>query len=270
MTDLHIHTHASHDAQGSVIQFCKSAIEKGIKIIGITNHLDLDPSLEHCGEYNHKAVLEEVELARRNFDDTLKILIGVEVSYQPEYENEIAKTLDAIKVDYIMGSVHMLGGADYIITEENGARNLFRNKSDPREVFEAYFQEVWRAVKFGYFDVLGHLDVIKRFGETLFHPLRPNEYYGEIRRIIEGIIKREMALEVNTSGLYHPVREIYPSSYILKLYKELGGTMLTLGSDAHNPRDVARGFEQALKVITLEKFSRFTIFENRIPKQVQL
>lgn len=268
MIDLHIHTNASHDAQGTVAEFCKSAIEKGINTIGITNHLDLDPGLEHCGDYNHQAVLEEVGRARKIFGDSVRILVGVEVSYQSEYENEIAKALESIKADFIMGSVHMLGGADYIITEESGARNLFRNKSDPREVYGAYFQEVLKAVKFGYFDVLGHLDVIKRFGETLFQPLKPNEYYGEIRRIIEGVIKREMALEVNTSGLYHPVREIYPSSYILKLYRELGGTLLTLGSDAHNPADVGRGFEQAMKLITLEKFYQLTIFQNRIPERV--
>lgn len=270
MIDLHIHTNASHDAEGSVAEFCRSAIEKGIKTIGITNHLDLDPGLEHCGDYNHQAVLEEVERARKTFGDSLQIVVGVEVSYQSEYENEIARALDAIKADFIMGSVHMLGGADYIITEENGARNFFRNKSDPQEVYGVYFQEVLRAVKFGYFDVLGHLDVIKRFGETLFQPLRPNEYYGEIRRIIEGLIKRNMALEVNTSGLHHLVKEIYPSPYILKLYRELGGTMLTLGSDAHNPGDIARGFDQAVKLITMEKFSYLTIFQDRTPKQVQL
>lgn len=270
MIDLHLHTGASHDGLGSVSEFCEAAISKGIRIIAITEHLDLDPGLFHANAYNHESTLAELEEARDRYRGKLTILTGLEVTYQSDLEDSISCALEDINADFVIGSIHILGRPGHTITEEEGARNYFKDKQTAREAFEPFFEETLEAVKSGFFDVLGHIDVIKRYGGFAAEPLRAGDYYGVLRRIIEGLIRRDMALEVNSSGLYHHAQEIYPSADILRLYRELGGRRITFGSDAHKPGDVGRGFDHAVRLIKSHRFSAITFFERRSPKEVPL
>lgn len=249
-------------------EYCEAAISKGIRVMGIANHLD--PGLPHADSYDHLKLLAELNEARDRYKDRLTILAGIEVTYQSDIEALILNALEKIEVDFIIGSVHLVGGAEFTITEEEGARNYFREKHTAQEAYEPYFEEVLRAVKSGFFDVLGHIDVIRRYGAMAPEPLRAEDYYGLLRRTIEGLIKRDMALEVNSSGLFHHTAEIYPSADILRLYRELGGKRISLGSDAHRPAEIGRGFDEAIKLIKSNGFKAITYFERRLSREMPL
>ena len=267
--DYHIHTKASHDGMGTVEKYCIKAKESGYRELAFTNHLDLDPGLPHAKTYDHSLFAEEVRDAAGRHPD-LTIRIGIEVTYQSALKKEIASVMDGIEADFIMGGIHIIGATENTISEEEGSRIYFRNKNSTKEAYAPYFEEVLHAVRFGHFDVIGHLDVIKRYGSSIIGQLRIGEFYGFLRRILEGMIKRDIVLEVNSSGLFHHVREVYPSLDIVKLYRELGGRRLTIGSDAHRPEDLGRGLDQVVELIRHAGFNELTLFEKRIPRQVKL
>jgi len=267
--DYHVHTDASHDAGGSVEDYCGRASELGLVELGFTNHLDFDPALPHRGYYNHPAMLDEIKFARDKFPG-LKLRAAVEVTHQPEYKKEISDYLAENEMDYVMGSVHIVGGAENCVTESEGSREYFKDKYDARTGFAPYYEVVLDAVRFGHYDVLGHLDVVKKFGGANTEGTDSIGNYGIIRAILEGVVKRDMAIEVNSSGLFHPAKEIYPAYDILVLYRELGGHRIVIGSDAHTPADLSRGTDEALKAIVEAGFAELTIYENRIPKQVPI
>ncbi len=267
--DYHIHTRASADGSGTVEEYCAAAEKNGYRELGFSEHLDLDPALPHYNTYDHAEATGAIEKAAAQYPD-ITLRTGIEVTYQPEFEGKIVAAIEDIQLDYIIGSVHIIGEAENCITVEEGAREYFRDKYSAEEGYGPYFELVLEAVKFGYFDVIGHFDVIKRYGSSILEPLDPHDFYGPIRRILEGIIKRDMSLELNTSGLFHHVREVYPSAGILKLYHELGGRRLTLGSDAHRPEELGRGMNKAVDILRRLGFEEITVYEKRLPRQVPL
>lgn len=270
--DYHLHSDASHDGTGSLEEYCVRASAVGFRELGFANHMDFHPSLPHAGKYSHENFLREAEQTRERYPEIV-LRVGVEVTYQSKLEDEISGTLSGLKLDYALGSVHIVGEECFCITEKDGAERYFRDKFSSLEAYGPYFETVMALVKSGLFDALGHIDVIKKFTTALgdsAESFEIREFYGPVRKILEGLIKRDMALEVNTSGLFHPVEEIYPSSFILKLYRELGGRRIVIGSDAHRPGELGRGLEEAVEMLRKLGFKELTVFENRTPRQVPL
>lgn len=267
--DYHVHTKASHDALGCVDEYCDAALGAGIGEIGFVNHLDLDTGLAHCRKYDHAAFAAEVEAARAKFP-ALRLKVGIEVTHQPQFARDIERYLSELQFDFAMGSIHILGKTEFCISEEAGSEKYFGEIEDSAEAYRKYFDAMAELVRSGIYDVAGHFDLIKRYGALLAGPLESRKFYSPIRQSLEGMIKRDMALEVNASGLYHACRETYPSYNILTLYAELGGRRITVGSDAHEPGDVARGLDRAASMIRLAGFNEITVFDNRTPKQIGL
>ncbi len=270
--DYHLHSDASHDGTGSLEEYCLRASAVGFRELGFANHMDFHPSLPHAGKYDHESFLTEAEQTREKYPE-ITLRIGVEITYQPELEDLIRRALNALKLDYVLGSVHIVGDGCFCVTEKEGAEKYFQDKFSPLEVYGPYFEAVMGVVKSGLFDALGHMDVIKKFAGAVGdqpESFEIREFYGPVRKILEGLIKRDMALEVNTAGLFHPVEEIYPSSFILKLYRELGGRRIVIGSDAHRPGELGRGLEEAVEMLSRLGFRELTLFQNRAPRQVPL
>jgi hypothetical protein len=110
-----------------------------------------------------------------------------------------------------------------------------------------------------------HLDLVQRYGVHHLKEFEFSRWYGQLRRILEGLIKREMALEINSSGLRQSPQSPYPSRAILKLFRELGGQLITLGSDAHQPVHLADGLEQCLELARNLGGFQVVSFQNRLP-----
>ena len=164
----------------------------------------------------------------------------------------------------MIGSFHLLDGKDPYYPDS------FPELGD-RELYRAYFQEIERNLrKFHSFDSLGHLDYVVRYGKRKEQDYKWREYMDEIDAILRLLIRYQIALEINTGGLKYGLGLSNPHPEILKRYRELGGELVTVGSDAHEPRYIGYGFDVVKDLLGHAGFRYYTRFENRRPVCVPL
>jgi len=226
MIDLHVHTRFSPDAEPTIEEVVKTAAKRGIKILGISDHYELGPTLEEAENFGDPLLyLEEIERVSKEYP--LKVLKAVELGIQSYTDNSILNGA----FDYFIYSVHE--GPD------------FPNPTEPEKLWKAYLEEsiaAVRTLKFpGFF---GHLDFLRRFIPG-YAPLEPSPLLDELLRLL---VKKELGLEINTSGLRREFKEVNPQPWIIERYLSFGGKYLTIGSDAHRTEDLGKGFDEALKI----------------------
>ena len=263
LADSHLHSNLSFDGQGTVLEYCEQAAAKGLGEICFLEHLDLYPQDPYCRYLDDAAYAAAVAEARAKFGDRLRVCWGVEVTYLPSLEQEIAEYIAGKNYDCVAGGVHLIFHGEGGISEEMEALETFA-RHEAEEVYENYFEHVSAMVRSGLFDVICHLDLVQRYGVHHAPRFDLGRYYGTLRRILEGMIKRETALEVNSSGLRQAPQASYPSREILKLYRELGGELITLGSDSHNPGHLAGGLEECRKLVQELRIARPVSFAGRV------
>ena len=257
--DCHLHTAAfSCDAQATLGGLIARAGRIGLDLITTTEHVDFDPRDGCYGHYDQtRHVAQRAWVQERGFGK-LQVRIGVEVDYQAQYEGEARSFLEGGSYDLAIGSVHYAGGmfifgSAFFLAPE-------------RESYEAYFGEALRAVRSGLFDVLGHLDIVKRYGVEHYGPFEPARYAEPIDALLRACVETGTGLEINTSGYRGPPREPFPSLPILKRYRELGGELLTVGSDAHTVGDLGRDIALAIELARKAGFRRIAAFADRQPE----
>jgi len=246
--DLHVHSSRSHDGCGAVRDWCRRAVERGLRVIGFAEHVDLDVTDAVFDPLDFDAYRVEVLAARAEFAGRLEVRLGVEVGYMPGIETEIAAWLADRPVDYVIGSVHTIFENAGVSAEYDALETFARHEF--WEIYEEYFESVAAMVRSGLFDIAGHFDLVHRFGvQYLQCEMEWGRLYGTVTRAFEGVILRQMALEINTSGLRQAPRSCYPDRKLLQLYAELGGRAVTLGSDAHFPDDLGAGLDEAMALV---------------------
>ena len=166
--------------------------------------------------------------------------------------------LDEYPWDYALGSLHWVG-EELIFSED-----YFRR--EPDEAYRAYFQELRIMAETAPFDVLAHMDVVKRFGFDVYGAFEPSRYEEEIRAVLRAIAKRELALEINSSQLRRAVAQSSPDRPVIDWFYEEGGRWITLGSDAHKPAHVGHGLERGLSLIRKAGFEGIARFKQRVPE----
>jgi histidinol-phosphatase (PHP family) len=139
-----------------------------------------------------------------------------------------------------------------------------------REAYQPYLAEMRRAVESDLFDLIGHLDLVKRYGVRYYGPFAPSLFAAEVREILKLAVERGVGLEINTSGLRQAPRETYPGLEVLRWYRELGGQVLTVGSDAHSVKDLGKGIAEALGLAREAGFDAVTLFEKREPRRLKI
>lgn len=262
LADCHIHSNHSLDGHDAVDAICHQAIQKGLGGVCFTEHLYLEPEDESYGFFDYNHYMADLEAARRRFGDYLLIWSGIEISYQPHLEAEITAFLEGKALDLVIGSVHYVDG-EFVFGRLTGSRS-------EEEAYGRYFEVVYQAAQSNLFDVLGHLDVVKRFGVKHYGPFLYERYAGQIDAILKTMIDTGTALEVNTSGLWQAPAESYPGIEIIHRYRELGGKLLAVGSDAHRAPDVGRGIREVTDLLHRLGFRAVTVFEARQALQLSV
>jgi histidinol-phosphatase (PHP family) len=280
MLDYHVHPEYSIDAEGSIEDFCQSAIRSGLKEIAFTTHLDTDTTTDDCyvvvqgkrmdtlsGKW-----LEDYELTIRAAGDKykeegLKVLLGVEVDYIPNVENILPEQFFSTDFDIILGSAHLL---DHIaISAEDRAKTAF-NKYSIEELGMKYYNLLLDAIETKLFDIMSHLDLYRRFGQT---------YYGErIREIWRPYLEdlatlmreNKVGFEINTSPLRRGQNEPMPEETIVRALIEAGVVTVTVGSDAHKPNDVGVGIKEAIQILKRIGLPSITTFDHRKPNVLRI
>lgn len=238
LPDYHIHTPLCGHASGKLKDYVSRARELGMSEMGFADHLPLfhieDPTLTMSHDDLPKYI-EQVQ-ALQEADTGVDVRLGIEADYIGNHLDDVAETLARYEFDYIYGSVHFVGSWGF-----DQSRFKFEfEKRDINDVYREYFCLVMDAAGTGLFDVMTHLDVVKKYGH------RPTEdLTGLYRQVAATLAKSGVAVELNSSGLRRPVAEIYPSLEILEILKEYG-VPITFGSDAHKPSQVGGDFDRLL------------------------
>jgi histidinol-phosphatase (PHP family) len=270
LVDLHVHSTCSFDGVSSMAEYTRQAEALGVAEVGFCEHLDLDPRDRACNYLNAAGYVQEHAIARAA-SDGIHVRRGVEVTYQARLEEELRRWLAGHTWDYVVTSVHLVDYADgWAFVTEPSARTAYFASHSQRQAYLPYFEEVCRAARSGLGDVLGHLDVVKRYGVQQYGPFEPTAFAEEIRAVLRAAIDGGLGLEINTSGLRQSPGEPYPALTVLRWYRELGGEVLTVGSDAHQAGDLGAGITEALAMARQAGFRAIATFEERQIRWIDL
>ncbi|GBF10628.1 histidinol-phosphatase HisJ [Tepidibacillus sp. HK-1] len=244
--DYHTHHERCGHATGVLRDYVEQAIKVGLQQIGLSDHMPIihlpkekiypgsAMELDELEEY-----VKEVLDLKAEYQNQIEIKLGLEGDYIEGYEEQIEKLLSPYPFDYIIGSVHFLGEWDH-----SDSRQMEGWRKKPiSEIFAEYYQAVQRAAKSGLYDIVGHFDVIKKHGHAPEKDISPI-----IDETLQVIKASGMAMEVNTSGLFKVVKEVFPAPSIIQKAVDLE-IPFTLGSDAHLPEHVHVGVEEGRKLL---------------------
>jgi histidinol-phosphatase (PHP family) len=254
--DYHIHTRFSVDSDANMDMACQTAITRGIDEIAFTDHLDFGPD-DSSGYFRTAEYLAAIERCRGRYDGRLVVRTGIEVGEPHLFAVEASAVLARGNFDIVLGSAHYAHGMQAAWHEVFFEQPL-------RQAYEAYFRQVVDLSAEGDFDVLGHLDLVKRDARKFGKPYDgPEPYADMIRAALKSLVERGKGIELNTSPLRRGQPEPCPSPQILRWYREFGGEILTLGSDAHHPADVGAHVDVAIEMAKAAGFEHLATFRRR-------
>ena len=271
--DLHVHTRYSQDVADKtgtgVSSLVKQAKAVGLSGVAFTDHLDLDRWYAGTQPLDNDGILADVK-AEQEKNEGFEVLHGVEVGQQMYYQGLCADLFRKYNYDVVVGSVHILEARpDKIISQLP-----FGDYTDEqaRALFEQYMRELYYTAKYGDIDVLAHLTYPRRYlgrhGKGHVADIDKDlDFYDEIFRVLRD---RGVALEVNTSGLRQGDGETFPNTVLLRRYLELGGELLTVGSDAHARADVGADVKAATDLVASLGGKYTCYFKARKPVFVKL
>ena len=256
MFDFHLHSKLSFDSEAEPSDIVRAAESMGLREICFTDHYDFntDPTVAPD--------IFTVEQYDKTYDsltsDAVLIRRGVEFGLTTWNQKELAAFLAQKPLDFVIGSVHYVGGYDPYY-------EAFWNGKTMEEAFEGYLEQSLACVKVhDQFDVLGHLNYVCKSAHNPTHlPLRYEDYSDICDEIMKILVGKGKGMEINTSGVDR-VGDFLPSETYLKRFKELGGEIVTLGSDAHDGSRVGQYSKEALEILN-RVFGYVCTFENRKP-----
>lgn len=256
MFDFHIHTTVSYDGHNTPEEMARTAAKAGLREICFTDHMDYELA-------RPKAELTyTVEAYNQAHDGVtapgLTIRHGVEIGMTPWNVEEVSQDLSLQHYDFVLGSVHHVDDLDL----------YFHPYWEGKTVFQAerqYFEEMLRCVQLhDNFDVLGHLTYISKAGAHPTHALVPLEAHREIiDEIMKVLIAKGKGMEINTSGVDR-CGDFLPGEVYLRRFKELGGQIVTMGSDAHTVDRVGQYTDRAAALLK-DIFGYVCTFADRKP-----
>ena len=273
--DMHTHTHFSHDSVANPIEMVKSAIAKGVSGIAFTEHCDTNYMFE---EHNIMECMgESIDTAKvlnEKYGGKIQVLCGIEIS--ESFHNK-PRTVEVLKnygdkIDALLCSVHVI---DWKKHPEPISAYKFNEFSDAevKTMTDMYYNDIMTMLDYLDGDILCHLTYPYRYINLAYSlsSYSYHDYLPQIKDILKKAISKDMAIEVNTSNLAKFSNGFYMvDKELLELYKELGGKLVTLGSDAHAPQNVGVDFENAVQTIKSAGFNEYCYFKNRNPIIVKI
>ena len=252
LADYHIHCKYSDDSEEDLEKIIETAINKGIGEICFTDHVDygikLDKDVFEKIDENAKKdwikkigridlnvdypnYFKEIEELREKYKDKITIRQGLEFGMQVHTIKDFQKLFDKYKekFDFVILSCHQVNDKEFWTNEFQKGKSIDEYNAE-------YYEEIYRVMsRYSDYSILGHLDHIQRYNETIY----PFEKSREIIvKILKKVIEDNKGIEVNTSSFRYGLKELTPERDILKLYHGLGGKIITIGSDAHKAENV--------------------------------
>lgn len=254
--DYHMHTCFSGDCEADPREHVKQAILMGLDEICFTDHRDFDYPIDSF-DLDIEKYYQTIMVLKEEFKDEIKIKWGIEIGLDMNYQKEINKLIDRYPFDFVIGSIHVIDHTEFYYGD------FFKGLSK-EQAHRYFFEETLRCVKnFDCFNVLGHLDYIMRYGPYENKMIDHDKYQDLIDEIFKTLIAKNKGIEVNTSGYALLKTCGFPNFEQVKRYYDLGGQIITIGTDSHTSDRVGEHVEDVK--INLEKigFKDVTTFTNR-------
>lgn len=254
--DYHMHTNFSVDSNAEMEKMILSAIKLSLNEICFTEHIDEVP-LTRQYDCDHKAYYIELSRLKEKYKNDISIKMGMEFGMQTSTIPAFNDIFSKYDFDFIILSCHQVNNLEF------WDQSYQKGKTE-EEFVMGYYNEILEIVKkYDDYSILGHLDVINRYdnyGVYPFEKLKPI-----LTEILTIIIEKGKGIEVNTSSFRYKLNDTTPSNDILKLYKSLGGSIVTLGSDAHKEEDIAYNFDSIITLLKDIGFEYFCTFDKMKP-----
>ncbi|SEQ95628.1 histidinol-phosphatase HisJ family protein [Piscibacillus halophilus] len=256
MYDFHMHSTFSADCEAPMEKMAEAAVDKGVQSICFTDHIDYDyPDTSIVFDVDLEQYEKAYQEVKQKFSTKLDIRKGIELGIQPHLIDQYKELIKANHFDFIILSMHTTDCKDL------HSGKLFEDCTLD-VAYEKYYTELLECVKrYDAFSILGHIDLVTRYkyedGVHHFHEVMED--------IFKTIIPRGQGIEINTSGYKYNMNRLLPSKDILQLYYDMGGEIITVGSDAHKPERVGDRIDEAYDLLREIGFTYVTTFKNREP-----
>lgn len=254
--DYHVHTYYSDDSECPMEDMIQAALKLGLDEIAFTEHVDYGVKTDLNCQY--PAYFDELSHMRQKYQDQLTIRAGIEFGVQPHTVSQFENDFATYPFDFVILSNHQTDDLEYW----NG---MFQPGKTQQQLHEAYYTTTLDTMRlYKNYSVLGHIDMIKRYDPFGAYPDENN------MELIDAILKQAIAdgkgIEINTSCFKYGLPDLTPSRTILRRYLELGGEILTIGSDTHETRHLADHFSDTKEVLRELGFQYFCTFKAMQPK----
>ena len=279
--DFHIHSEFSDDSHELMETQIEKAISLGLDEMCFTDHVDYGvkkdwsegdiqyrpgdgvgtsvDSMEPAANVDYPAYFAKLKRMKEKYEGKIVIRQGLEFGIQthtvPRYEKLYAEYRD--ELDFVLFSMHQVNDREFWNQD-------FQRGKTQQEYNEAYYREIYETMKlFKDYSILAHLDLIVRYDEAGRYPFE--KVKDRIAEILKLAIREGKGIEINTSSWHYGLPDTMPSKDLLKLYRDLGGTIITIGSDAHSQKYLADHFDDAKEILKQIGFKTFNTFHKMTP-----
>lgn len=255
LADYHVHTIFSDDSECPMQEMVDKAISLGIDEIVFTDHVDYGVRTDLNCDYSR--YFPQIEELKKQYNGRIVIRKGIEFGMQIHTIPICQQDFDQYDFDFVILSNHQIGDKEFWNQNYQAGKNQ-------DEINLNYYEAIYDVIrKYKDYSVLGHLDMIKRY--DLYGEYPDSKIMGVVTKILQQVISDGKGIEVNTSSFRYGLPDLTPSTEILKKYLELGGTIITIGSDAHNTEQLGAHFEEVKNRLKEIGFQQFCTFEKMKP-----
>lgn len=267
--DYHVHTEFSDDSVYDMEDVIQDAIDKGMEELCFTDHVDYGIKKdwewgdiqyrggEPIANVDYPKFFEKYNQMKEKYKGKIILKAGMEFGIQSHTIPQFEALYQKYNFDFIILSIHQVRDLEFWTGEYQEGRSQ-------KEYNDEYYNELLSVVqKYKNYSVLGHLDLIQRYDPAGFYPFEENKEV--ITEILKQVIADGKGIEINTSSHRYGLPDLQPSTPILKLYKELGGTIVTVGSDSHKKEHLGAYILETLDVMRELGFEYYCTYENMKP-----
>ena len=254
-TDCHNHSNYSQDCRETPEQLVEAALTRGIDVMAITDHADF---AQGDSIFDPDVYLTHLHALSGKING-MTLLCGVELGIQAEHAELCRRFVAGRSFDFVIASMHRARELDFYYGE------FYKQHSNIEECWKIYLEESLRAIQaFSDFDVFGHIDIIRRYSLTR-GTLIPGTLQPQLDALLSWLIEHDKGIEINTSGIRYGLDSFHPHISILRRFRELGGQIVTIGSDSHGSATIGQDFTGAVELLRSCGFQRLAWFKNRQP-----
>ena len=268
-TDYHVHSDVSNDSDASMWEMVRAEAAAGVGLMCFTNHCDLfrwqdGAPYPRCREIAAESAAKLRQL-RQAHALPIEVRLGIELG-EDHRDPALAAALAADPaLDFVLGSLHLLPGYGDLYVQD------YPSVERCNFFFDLYLDELMQVAAQDYYDVLAHMGYGRRYmwRAGIDAEMSLDRFGDKIEQVLRTVVDKGRGLEINCSGIRDGCGP-FPSAEILRLYRDLGGETVTVGSDAHSPANAAKGIREGYAVLQSCGFDYVTVFRQRTPERIKI